>query len=68
MISTQHQFWTIVRKCMEQYSENTMERVADLLNSHERVFQFEKMLESNPTEQEFLKMLDEAFPTETPQN
>lgn len=49
---------------MEHYSESTEARVGDLLNSHERVIKIDKMLESNPTEQEFIKMLDENFPQE----
>lgn len=37
---------------MEHYSESTEARVGNLLNSHERVIKIDKMLESNPTEQE----------------
>lgn len=62
MKSTQKQFCKIIRYCMKQYSEDTLGRLAELLNTHERVIQIEKMIDLNPTEQEFLKMLDEAFP------
>ena len=58
------QFCRIILYCMEHYSESTEARVGDLLNSHKRVIKIDKMLESNPTEQEFIKMLDENFPQE----
>ena len=48
---------------MDRYSKDTTGIVANILNSHERVFTIEEMLKSNPTEQEFLKMLDKEFPT-----
>lgn len=63
MTSTSEQFCKIILHCMNHYSKNTTGIVADILNSHERVFQIEKMLEANPTEQEFLKMLNKEFPT-----
>lgn len=46
------QFCRIILYCMEHYSESTEARVGNLLNSHERVIKIDKMLESNPTEQE----------------
>lgn len=49
----------IIRKCMEHYSKDTTTLVGSLLNSHERVFQIEKILETNPTEQELLTILRE---------
>ena len=64
MMSWQKQFWAIIRFCREQYSEDTIERVADLLVSHKNVIKIYSITQSNPTEQEFLKMLDKAFPTE----
>ena len=63
MMSTQKQFWKIIRDCTERYSRSTAGKVGSLLVSHERVFTIEEMLKSNPTEQEFLKMLDKEFPT-----
>lgn len=49
---------------MERYSISTQIRVGNLLNTHERVIQIEKMVDTNPSEQELLKMLDEAYPIE----
>lgn len=63
MISKPSQFCKIMHICIKQFSKDTTMRVADLLTSHERVFQIEKMIDKNPTEQEFLKMLDKEFPT-----
>jgi hypothetical protein len=54
----------IILYCMEHYSESTEARVGNLLNSHERVIKIDKMLESNPTEQELIKKLDKNFPQE----
>ena len=63
MMSTQKQFWKIIRDCTKRYSRSTVGKVGSLLVSHERVFTIEEMLKSNPTEQEFLKMLNKEFPT-----
>ena len=63
MISTSEQFCKIILHCMDRYSKDTTGIVANILNSHERVFTIEEMLKSNPTEQEFLKMLNKEFPT-----
>lgn len=64
MISEPRQFCKIILYCMERYSISTQIRVGNLLNTHERVIQIEKMVDTNPSEQELLKMLDEAYPIE----
>lgn len=64
MKSTQGQFWRIIEVCMEQYSKSTQQRVVDLLISHENIIKIDEMLESTPTEQELIKMLDKNFPQE----
>lgn len=61
MVSSQRQFCKIVQYCQEHHSENTMGKLVEVLNTHERVFQIEKMIDNNPTEQDFLKMLNDAF-------
>lgn len=63
MISKPEQFCKIILQCMEHYSEDTTTRVGSLLNSHERVFQIEKIIDTNPTEQELLTILNKEFPT-----
>lgn len=63
MMSTQKQFWKIIRDCTERYSRSTVGKVGSLLVSHERVFQIEKIIDTNPTEQELLSMLNKEFPT-----
>ena len=64
MKSEPRQFCKIILYCMERYSKSTQTRVENLLNTHERVIQIEKMVDTNPSEQELLKKLDEAFPIE----
>lgn len=63
MISKPEQFCKIILHCMEHYSKDTTVKVADILNSHERVFQIEKIIDTNPTEQALLKILNKEFPT-----
>ncbi len=53
MKSKPEQFCKIILHCMEEYSEDTLGRLADLLNTHERVIQIEKMIDLNPTERNF---------------
>ncbi|MDD6847546.1 MAG: hypothetical protein PUD53_02030 [Oscillospiraceae bacterium] len=48
---------------MDTYSIDTTLKVSDMLISDEVLLKIEEMLKSNPTEQEFLKMLDKEFPT-----
>ena len=62
MKSTQGQFWRIIEVCMERYSKSTQQKVVDLMISHENIIKIDKMLESNPTEQELIKLLDKNFP------
>lgn len=64
MISEPRQFCKIILYYMERYSISTQIRVENLLNTHERVIQIEKMVDTNPSEQGLLKMLDEAYPIE----
>ena len=70
MISRQH--WTdyseITLKALDMYSEDTALIVSDLLTSDESLLNIKKMLEKNPNEQEFLKMLEKAFPGQTEAN
>ena len=62
MISTQKQFWQIIRKCSELYSRDTEGMVGSLLTTHERVFQIEEILKKQPTEHELMKILSEKYP------
>ena len=63
MKSKPEQFSKIILQCMEQYSKDTTVKVDALLNSHERVLQFEKIIEKNLPEQELLELLEKNFPT-----
>lgn len=62
MKSTQVQFWRIIEVCMERYSKSTQQKVVDLMISHENIIKIDKILESNPTEQELIMVLDKDFP------
>lgn len=62
MLSWHSQFWAIIRHCREEYTESTTGRVAELLKSIKAVTKIYNIVIKNLTEQEFLKMLDAAFP------
>ena len=58
----------IMLKSLDSFSEDTALIVSDLLTSDESLLKIKKMLEKNPNEQEFLKMLEKAFPGLTEAN
>ena len=53
----------IILNSLDTYSFDTTLKVSDMLISDEVLLKIEEMFKSNPTEQEFLKMLDKEFPT-----
>lgn len=58
MKSRPEDFCKITRYCTEHYSENTIDKVCDILNTHENVNYLIKVVNKNPTEQGFLKELE----------
>ena len=53
----------IILNSLDTYSIDTTLKVSDMLISDEVLLKIEEILKSNPTEQEFLKMLNKEFPT-----
>lgn len=62
----QEQYCKIFLYALEKYSKSTIKELADTIQlvgvNPTTMNQIEEMLKSNPTEQEFLKMLDKEFP------
>ena len=52
----------IILNSLDTYSDDTTLKVSNMLTSDEALLKIEKILESNPTEQEFLKVLNKEFP------
>lgn len=63
MKSTPVQFCKIIQYCMEQYSKSTNLKVANLLNTHERVFLMEKIIQDRPNEEVFLERIEKELNT-----
>ena len=55
----------VMLKIIRSYSESTTDKVTDIIQSEKELIKVEQMLKGDPTEQEFLKMLDQEFPTTT---
>lgn len=49
----------ILQKCMKSYSQDTTMKVVDILLSYEQINKIYEILKTNPTEQEFLKQIQE---------
>lgn len=58
MKSTEQQFCRIFLISLNLYSEDTIGKLADLVNSHERVLQILPIVERKLPEQEFLKQIE----------
>ena len=52
----------IILKCLDIYSDSTTSKVSDILTSEQNLLKMENILQTNPTEQEFIKILDNEFP------
>ena len=51
----------IILKCLDIYSDSTTSKVSDILTSEQNLLKMENILQTNPTEQEFIKILDNEF-------
>lgn len=54
-------FWTVIYKCLEQYSEKTTAKLSTIMSTKEGVPIAEKMIEDNPSEEILLKRIDEEL-------
>ncbi len=52
-------------KCQEQYSENIMPELEDLLISEERISKMENVMKTNPDEETIIKKIREIKETES---
>ena len=48
--------------CQQHYSENITAKLASIIHSQEAVAKLYNIIQTNPTEQEFIKILDNEFP------
>lgn len=62
MKNTVMKFCKVVMYCQENYSENATKKLAEIISSQEAILKLYDILQTNPTEQEFFKMLDKEFP------
>ena len=47
--------------CQQHYSENITAKLASIIHSQEAVIKLYNIIQNNPTEQEFIKILDNEF-------
>lgn len=62
MKNTVIKFCKVVMHCQQHYSENITAKLASIIHSQEAVAKLYNIIQTNPTEQEFIKILDNEFP------
>ena len=62
MKNTVIKFCKVVMHCQQHYSENITAKLASIIHSQEAVIKLYNIIQTNPTEQEFIKILDNEFP------
>ncbi len=65
MKNIETRFFQIIMKCQEQYSENILPELEDLLISEERISKMENVMKTNPDEETIIKIIREIKKTES---
>lgn len=63
MENLQERFWQIIQICLEQYSNDILSELEDLLISQDRIIKMEEILETKPNKETIIKKIRELKAT-----
>lgn len=63
MENLQERFWQIIQICLEQYSNDILSELEDLLISQDRIIKMEEILETKPNKETIIKKIKELKAT-----